>query len=205
MGTARPAIYRKYCDEYFKDFLRNEAKHDIDGDGKMWCSKKEWVEFLCPKISEDDGNAIGHIHCRSDAKSAKTASDMAKLIEEGKRYICHRVYNQIMTGLKKRREGRDVVYFRLLENGEEATPPALDAITLLKKIFIEKGERNKRRSGISYKLTADQAYDYLISKLDKNKFPDEESQQDEWQRAINTLTSQGVEFKGGYYLFKPKK
>ena len=198
-GGAEAAIYRKYL-PLFEKFLRKKAKHDIDGDGKLWCEKSEWVAYLCPLIEEDDGNAIAHLHCGSNAE---TSLEMSKLIRQGKEYICHRLYNMgFLKNIERRKTGRNVSHFRYLQQGEVATPPVPDAIYLLKKVFIDEGKLVRR----VYQLTLDRACDLLLSRLNGQKFPDDISKMEEWQRVISTLVCQGViKIKGDFYEFSPQK
>src|ERR1022692_3086309 len=151
-------ILHKYKN-HLEKFLLTEAKYDIDRDGKLWCSKKDWYSFLRPLINDDDGNAIGHRYCITNVKNIpKTASKMLKLINRGKDYIGHRMYNQILSGkIEKRKTKNRVSHFRLLEDKEKPTVPVPDNIFILKKIFKEAQVTQNEDDTKTYILTVDEA------------------------------------------------
>ncbi len=188
---AQANIYKKYL-HYLHDFLQNHAKYDIDGDGKKWCKKEEWVAFLCPLISDDDANAIGYTYCHA---KATTAFEMMELVRRGKLYICHRLYNMgFIKNLERRRIGRNVSYFRYLKDGENKTPPIPDSPYILKKVFMENPQTNK--------LSPDEACNNFLAKLSIAKFPDDDSRVAEWNRVVSLLEKQGcLVFKNGLYEF----
>jgi hypothetical protein len=204
---AEAAIYRKYVPKLW-DFLRTQAKYDIDNDGKLWCSKDDWNAFLFPFISEDDGNAIGYRHCHEKTNDCQTSNQMLELIRMGKKYICHRVYNmRFIKNLEKRKAVNGFVsHFRLLDESETPTPPVSNSIysprRIIKRLFLDKGQCIKKRK---YKLTLDEACEGFMAKLD-DRFSDERTKIAEWRKAINALIScKEVIFKNGEYIYSPKK
>jgi hypothetical protein len=195
---AQATIYRKYL-KFFEQFLIEGAKHDIDKDGTFWCKKEEWVAFLCPLISDDDANAIAHGYCGSNAK---TAIEIIELIRRGKEYICHRIYNMgFIKNLERRKTGRNVSYFRYLKEGETKTPPIPTSIYIIEKIFRDIGDKD----GNNFKLSLNKACDEFLSRLNIQKFPDDELKLNEWSRVTSILEKQGrISYEDGYCILSPR-
>lgn len=201
------SLYRKYL-PFFEEFLQTYAHHDIDGDGKLWCSKEEWVDFLCTKINDDDGNAVAHAYCQptyaENGYLAATAAEMLLLVRRGKEYICHRLYNMgFLSDIERRRNGRNVAYFRRTIDGEKLTPPSPDAVYLLKNIFKNAPTRS---AGTIHRLTPDEACNRLLLCLNSKIFRTQEQKLKEWRRVRDILLKQGfIQLKQGYYEFNPKE
>ncbi len=195
---SQAAIYRKYV-PVLRTFLQEYAIYDIDNDGVLWCSKIEWNNFLFPYISDDDANAIGHLQSTS---GAKTALEMINLVQRGKSYICHRVYNMnFVKNLERRRQGRNVTHFRLLLDGEIKTAPMPDSVYILKKLLTELGVKKKKK----YNVSIDEACDAFIARLNQQIFPNEDSKLKEWNRVIAILECQDwIDISGGSLDFKSK-
>lgn len=177
------SIYKQYL-PHFLDFLESHARYDIDSDGKLWCSKDDWNNYLFPFIKEDHANSIGYRHCKA---TANTTTQILQLLDAGKKYICHRLYNmRFVKNLERRKIGRNVMYFRLLGDGEIPTPPESTSLHLMRKVFTERG----KKQGASFTISPDDALDALMEKLNKQLFPGESQQIDEYRRVIGILMRQ---------------
>lgn len=189
---SKSTIYKKYL-PLFDIFLQEWNVHDIDNDGVLWCCKNDLIKFLEDKIEDDDANAIAHIYC---ANNAKTAEDMMRLIQKGKEYICHRIYNQLCPKkLERRKSGRNVTHFRLLKDGEKRSIPQPDSVYIMKALFKANNQ-----------LKTNKAYQLFTEKLNPDKFTSNELKLKEWNRVVNKLVEQKcLVCKNGTYIYTHKK